>query len=153
MNSEWSPFLVKLREHWKCSCSLFQVRSRHLLTAWEAFQHTGSCKWFGVVAYLFPSKLFSGLPPLLCDMPLKKTLKCTLRAHNMPQSQQFGRHYFNYPARMLFCEWLCVPKRQPSHKQPKIITATTDIQDKWMLALKMITIIASALKNNWVSPK
>ncbi len=66
--SERSLFLIKPREHWKCSCSLFQV---HFYTVWEVFQHMGHSKWTGVVAYLFLSKLFSGLPLVLCDMPRK----------------------------------------------------------------------------------
>lgn len=44
----------------------------HLHTVWVVFQYTGRCKWIVVVAYLFLSKLFSGLPLVLCDMPRKR---------------------------------------------------------------------------------
>ncbi len=58
---------------------------RHLHTIWEVFQYMGHYKWIGVVAYLFLSKLFSGLPLVLCDMPCKSAcweLTISHWAHN-----------------------------------------------------------------------
>lgn len=64
---------------------IISSRFRHLHTVWEVFQYMGHYKWIGLVAYLFLSKLFSGLPLVLCDMPCKSAcweLTISHWAHN-----------------------------------------------------------------------
>lgn len=93
----WGLWVISIPHKTKRTLEVFPfiISSPFSTPHWEVFRYMGHCKWTEVVAYLFLSKLFPGLPLLLCDMPLKRDSE----VHAGPTTQ---KHYYDYPAMMRF---------------------------------------------------